>query len=319
MTDPALLARTDLRLAARAWKERAATEPNGTLASIRAARLWLEAGRLAPAVAVRDALRSRPLEPAATVAFTALHALVLSHTGEADAGWREAQSACALAPDDPELRLDAAACALAAGRHSEAEALLAPALPRDLAGRHSVLTALLRLAKGQAGGAVVPLRSAIGAARAANDRVSETSLTGLLGRALVDLRDYGRARPILEATVRLAAATGQARVAAAALGGLGLCRLGDPRSSASWAEASTFLRRAVADCAQHGDPAAESAWRAHLDEVLVGMGRNDERIRELPRWIAVLERLGHLERAGAARQELAAISVTAPLPPHAPR
>ena len=47
-------------------------------------------------------------------------------------------------------------------------------------------------------------------------------------------------------------------VAAAALGGLGLCRLGDPRSSASWAEASTFLRRAVTDCAQHGDPAAES-------------------------------------------------------------
>ncbi len=319
MTDAITISANDLRLAARAWKERASTEPDGTLASIRAARLWLEVGRLTPAIAVRDALRDLPLEPAAAVAFTALHALVLSHTGEADAGWQAARSAHDLAPDDDEVRLDAAACALAAGRLGEAEALLAHRAPHPLAGRHSTLVALLRLAKGQAAGAVVPLRSAIGAARAADDRVSETALTGLLGRALVDLRDYGRARPILEATVRLAAATGQARVAAAALGGLGLCRLGDPRSSASWAEASTFLRRAVADCAQHGDPAAESAWRAHLDEVLVGMGRNDERIRELPRWIAVLERLGHLARAAAAREELAAISGTAPLRPPAPR
>jgi tetratricopeptide (TPR) repeat protein len=283
MTTPADLERQGrLGAAARAWA--AAGDAVGLA---RAARLHARLGRLDLAAAALD--RARALGPDTDDVRLATAALALHRGRPADA---EA-AAGAVAPDAaPDVRADAlgllAEAAEARGRLDEAQRLLADAAPAGADARRAVRLRVARLLVGTGDpGAVRAVQALVADARAAGDAPTEADALTALGRALVDRRDYARAWPAHQGALALHGRTGDRLGAAASLGGLGLCRLG----TRAVAEAASHLQRAVSLCAEAGAPAAEAAWRTHLDEVLVLLDRAEWRARELERFVAIVREL----------------------------
>lgn len=156
------------------------------------------------------------------------------------------------------------------------------------------------LARGDARGALPALQRALKSARASGDPLAEAWALTELGRACVEVRLYPKARALHETALRLHTRADDRPGAAASLGGLGLCYLG----TGAPADGVRRLNQAIVLCAELGDLAAESAWRAHLDGALVLLEREEHRIVELRRWIEVARQLGDAGLQAALHCEL---------------
>jgi len=143
-------------------------------------------------------------------------------------------------------------------------------------------------------------QAALKAARAAQDPAGTADAMTLLGNALVELRDYDRARPFLDAALAAHQAASCAPGSRECLGGQGLIAFGTGLP----ALAGQKLTLAVTLAAEGDALAAEARWRAHLDDVIVHLQREEWRIRELERYIEVCGRLGDTTREAALWCEL---------------
>lgn len=221
-----------------------------------AATRYLQAGALAKAEALAPRLSG--------------DALALLHLGRG----RPAE-----ALDVPDIAPDTAARALVALGRADEALQVAPAGP----GR--VLALLATGAPAEAAAA-----AAAWARRPGHDTYATAEATTLLGRCLVELRDYPRATVAFRTALPLHRAIGSLPGVVACLGGLGLCDLGTGHGLASRGAMSLF--QAVTLASELGDDAAEAAWRTHLDHALVVLDRTEQRVAELGRFRAVVRRLG---------------------------
>lgn len=137
-------------------------------------------------------------------------------------------------------------------------------------------------------------------ARELGDPYTEGRALTVLGAALVEQRDYRRALPAHTNAVRLHQQSGHRPGFAASMGGLGLCHLG----LGAPAQGVQCLNQAIRLCAALEAPAAEAAWRVHLDAALVRLERTELRIQELHRFIEVVRALRDEAWEAALRCEL---------------
>lgn len=252
--------------AAAAIRRASAGEPDAWIDAARPFRLAGHLDRAAQSLARAPAGPPRDTE----------HAWQLLAAGDPTAAW----SAAASAPSSAAW----CAAAVALGRFA------------DLPPAHEDEDLELRLVRGSAWlAAGDPHRAATAAAavaRAAHhdqDTAAEARAWTLAGRALVELRDYPRARAAHAAALALHRGLGCLPGAAASLGGLGLCDLGTGHGVA--ARGAQLLTQAVTLTAELGDDRAEAAWRTHLDHALSILQRTEQRIAELARFRAVVRRL----------------------------
>lgn len=143
-------------------------------------------------------------------------------------------------------------------------------------------------------------QAALKAARAAQDAAATADAMTLLGNALVELRDYDRARPFLDAALAAHQAAGCAPGSRECLGAQGLIAFGTGLP----ALAGQKLTQAVTLASEGDALAAEARWRAHLDDVIVHLQREEWRVRELERYLEVCARLGDKTREAALWCEL---------------
>lgn len=203
----------------------------------------------------------------------------LAHAGGAhDLAWRTARA--------QSLAGDAAGARAALSGATSAEALLA--------------RAEVELRDGRLVDARAAAQAALKAARAAQDALATADAMTLLGNTLVELRDYDRARPFLDAALAAHQAAGCAPGSRECLGGQGLIAFGTGLP----ALAGQKLTQAVTLAAEGEALAAEARWRAHLDDVIVHLQREEWRVRELERYIEVCARLGDTTREAALWCEL---------------
>lgn len=196
----------------------------------------------------------------------------------------------------PELPWVAARARSLAGDAAGARAALSGAAgPEALLARAEVELRAGRLVDARAAA-----QGALKAARAAQDALATADAMTLLGNTLVELRDYDRARPFLDAALAAHQAAGCAPGSRECLGGQGLIAFGTGLP----ALAGQKLTQAVTLAAEGDALAAEARWRAHLDDVIVHLQREERRVRELERYIEVCARLGDRTREAALWCEL---------------
>lgn len=166
---------------------------------------------------------------------------------------------------------------------------------------HDLLRAEALLAAGDLRRAAAHAQSLVKRARALQQPVDEARALTLLGRALVDLRDYRSGRVAHEAALALHRISGDLGGVAASTGGLGLCAMG----TGSLARGTQLLLQAITACADSEAWAAEAAWRAHLDDALVLLEREEMRADQLVRYVEVVRLLGDAARERTLLQTLA--------------
>jgi tetratricopeptide (TPR) repeat protein len=156
-----------------------------------------------------------------------------------------------------------------------------PALP-------PLLQAEFLLRRGEAAAARAAATAVVRAARAVDDGELEDDALTLVGRSLVELRDYARARPILLDALQRHERRGCRPGMVDCLGALGLVSLGLAETS----RGAQRLTQAAALAAELDLLPLEAAWRVHLDHALVLLERMEWRARELRRFIEVVAQLG---------------------------
>jgi len=158
------------------------------------------------------------------------------------------------------------------------------------------LRARTRHQRGAYGPALVDARAARAHARAMADGGREAWALSAAGAALVELRDYARARAVHEAASALHTAHGQPGGEVASLGGLGLCALGRHET----ARGAESLHRAVAMARALGLSPEERAWLRCVAHAMTLLDRNDARREALVRLAALEEAADAPLRAAAA-------------------
>jgi tetratricopeptide (TPR) repeat protein len=309
---------------ATAAHRRAASSP-GAQAWVEAAEAWLRAGRLGQAnAAARDARRqidhrvagdAQPAsaaddlgpppdaDPDAWSAVSRVEAALAQHQRGVARALRAAEravEACAAAPHRLPGALAGAAEAYAhAGDHDAARRALGRL---EALGDVSARTALARAMVYRAAGrpSAQAAQAAARAAQAAGDAHAAACAAELLLLTLIDQRDYSRARAAWADAARRHHDLGDLRGAAVCVGARGLLAF----ASGLPAEAGQHLTRCVRTLAQAGFRREEAWWRAHLDDVIVHLARDEWRIRELDDWIQLAHELEDATREAALCCEL---------------
>lgn len=154
--------------------------------------------------------------------------------------------------------------------------------------------------------ALADARAARERARHLGDVGREAWALSLAGAALVELRDYARARAVHEAAHALHTSAGQVGGQVASLGGLGLAALGRLET----ARGAESLQRAVALARTRGLGPEERAWLPCVAHAMTLLDRNDARHDALVR-LAELEALADAPLRAAAAWIDAATAATA--------